>query len=96
MQAMSAAPDALIFAQWEDVMVHHPGLYLAQRWPVFRWTVAAPDVAQCHPAFAGIEGDPADLESAGTDRPPAPAGRRPRRLCPRLDGNAGSVPSGVC
>lgn len=65
LQAMGAAPDALIFAQWLELVKDHPALYLAQRWPVFLWTVAAPDVSQCHPAFAGIDGDPAALKALG-------------------------------
>ena len=63
--AGSAVPATLLFAQWEDLLLHHPGLYLAERWTVFRWTVAPPDVSQCHPAFAGIDGDPADLKALG-------------------------------
>ena len=74
-QAMTAAPDALISAQWIGLLTDHPGLYLAQRWPVFLWTVAAPDVALCHPAFVGIEGDPGELKALGLV-----AGRRPQDI----------------
>lgn len=65
MQAVSAAPGGLLFAQWKELVLDHPGLYLKARWPVFRWTVAAPDVSQCHPAFVGIEGDAAQLKALG-------------------------------
>jgi hypothetical protein len=64
LEAADKAP-SLLAAQWKDLLLRHPGLYLAERWPVFRWTVAPPDVAQCHPAFAGIDGDPADLKALG-------------------------------
>lgn len=65
MDAAAAVPASRLFAQWRALIRDHPGLYLAERWPVFRWTVAAPDVAQCHPAYAGIDGDPADLKRLG-------------------------------
>ena len=63
--AIEAAPAGLVFSQWENLWLAHPGLYLAQRWPVFVWVLATPDVAQCHPAFVGIEGDPAQLRALG-------------------------------
>jgi hypothetical protein len=63
--ASGAVPAPLMFAQWEDLILHHPGVYLAERWSVFRWTLATPDISQCHPAFAGIDGDPADLKALG-------------------------------
>jgi hypothetical protein len=65
MEAVSDAPAGLLFAQWKALVLDHPGLYLRARWPVFRWTIAAPDVAQCHPAFVGIEGDAAQLNALG-------------------------------
>jgi hypothetical protein len=65
MEAVSAAPSGLLFAQWKELVLDHPGLYLRARWPVFRWTVAAPDVSQCHPAFVGIEGDAVQLKALG-------------------------------
>ena len=65
MNAITSAPDGLVFAQWKNLVLAHPGVYLAQRWPVFVWVLAAPDVAQCHPAFAGIEGEPTQLRALG-------------------------------
>lgn len=65
LDAAASVLASLLFAQWKDLVLNHPGLYLTERWPVFRWTVAAPDVAQCHPAFIGIDGDPADLKALG-------------------------------
>jgi hypothetical protein len=65
MEAVSGAPASLLFAQWKELVLDHPGLYLATRWPVFVWTVAAPDVSQCHPAFVGIEGDAVQLKALG-------------------------------
>jgi hypothetical protein len=63
--AIFDAPDGLIFAQWQALVLTHPGLYLATRWPVFIWVVATPDLSACHPAFAGVEGAPDLLRALG-------------------------------
>jgi hypothetical protein len=63
--AIFDAPEGLVFAQWQALVLTHPGLYLAVRWPVFDWVVATPDVAACHPAFAGVEGPPDLLQALG-------------------------------
>ena len=65
MEAVSAGAGGLLFAQWKALVLDHPGPLSRARWPVFRWTVAAPDVSQCHPAFVGIEGDAAELKALG-------------------------------
>jgi hypothetical protein len=65
LKAIDATPQALIFTQWKELILAHPGLYLAQRWPVFLWTVTTPDSALCHPVFAGVDGDPAMLKALG-------------------------------
>jgi hypothetical protein len=62
MAAIADAPNGLIFAQWENLVLDHPSVYAAMRWPVFRWVLAAPDVSLCHPAFVGIEGSPEYLK----------------------------------
>jgi hypothetical protein len=63
--ATAAVPAPVLFGQWEDLLLRHTSTYLAERWTVFRWTVAPPDISQCHPAFAGIDGDPAELKALG-------------------------------
>ena len=58
--AIGRAPQGVIFAQWRDLVLAHPGLYLRERWPVFRWVIAPPDLLVCHPDVVGVDG-PADL-----------------------------------
>ena len=59
-QAIYHAPPGVIFAQWRQLVLSHPALYLRQRLPVFRWVVAPPDLIVCHPDVVGVDG-PADL-----------------------------------
>jgi len=59
-QAIYQAPPGVVFAQWRQLVFSHPGLYLRQRLPVFRWVVAPPDLIVCHPDVVGVDG-PADL-----------------------------------
>ena len=54
-----------VFSDWMGLVTRHPGLYALTRWPVFWWTLATPDVSRCHPAFAGVEGDPAQITALG-------------------------------
>jgi hypothetical protein len=63
--AIDDAPPGAIFAQWRDLVLHHPRLYLEMRWPVFWQVLATPDVAACHPIFTGIDGAPATLRGLG-------------------------------
>lgn len=50
-----------IDAQWRDVVLHQPDLWLRQRLSVFGWMIAPPDLARCTPDFTGIDGDKAML-----------------------------------
>ena len=59
-QAIYRAPLGVIFAQWRLLILFHPTLYLRERWPVFRWVVAPPDLFVCHPDVVGVDG-PADM-----------------------------------
>jgi len=63
--AVDDAPQGSIFAQWRDLVLHHPGLYLAMRWPVFWQVLATPEVTACHPIYTGIDGAPETLRSLG-------------------------------
>ncbi len=62
------APPGIIFAQWRDLVLHHPGLYLAQRWPVFWQVLATPNVVQHHPLYVGVDGDPDTMNDLGLAR----------------------------
>jgi hypothetical protein len=59
-QAIYHAPPGVIFAQWRQLVFAHPGLYLRERWPVFHWVAAPPDLFVCHPDVVGVDG-PADM-----------------------------------
>lgn len=65
MAALATAPEAAVFREWVDFLMRHPADYLSQRAAVFWWVLATPDVALCHPAFVGIEGDPGELKALG-------------------------------
>lgn len=54
------APQGVIFAAWRDLIFGHPGLYLKERWPVFEWVLAPPDILLCHPDIVGVDG-PSDV-----------------------------------
>jgi intracellular septation protein A len=57
--ALSNAEPNLMRAQWIDLIVHHPWLYLKVRSAEFGWVFFTPDIAACRPVFVGVEG-PAD------------------------------------
>lgn len=59
------APPGAIFAAWRDLVLHHPGLYLKMRRPVFRWVVAPPDLLLCHPDVVGVDGPKEVLRTLG-------------------------------
>jgi hypothetical protein len=64
-QAIYHAPSGVVFAQWRQLILSHPGLYLRERWPVFRWVVAPPDLIACHPDVVGVDGPKDMLKSLG-------------------------------
>jgi hypothetical protein len=57
-----AAP---IAAQWWDLVVKHPLLYLQVRAEVFGWVLLTPKPRECVMVATGIDGDPDDLADAG-------------------------------
>jgi hypothetical protein len=63
--AIDAAPPGLIFAQWRDALLRHPGLYLATRWTAFAWVLGTPDRQACHALFTGVDGDPRLMAALG-------------------------------
>jgi hypothetical protein len=63
--AIGRAPPGVIFAQWRELVFAHPGLYLHERWPVFRWVIAPPDLLVCHPDVVGVDGPPDVLNQLG-------------------------------
>jgi hypothetical protein len=59
------APRRVIFAQWLNLVSAHPGLYLRDRAPVFRWVLAPPDLLLCHPDMVGVDGPKEVLHALG-------------------------------
>jgi hypothetical protein len=62
-----------VMAQWQALLLRRPDLYLRERADLFWQVLATPDIGLCHPAYAGIDGDPAALKALGL-----PARIRPR------------------
>lgn len=73
--ALADTPPELMAAQWRDLIIRHPGLYLETRTELFRWLFLTPDIAACHPVFVGVEGPPGEMGDLGL----APR-QRPRDL----------------
>ena len=59
------APRGVIFAQWLNLVLAHPGLYLRERGPVFGWGLAPPDLLVCHPDVVGVDGPKEVLDGLG-------------------------------
>jgi hypothetical protein len=62
---LADAPPELMAAQWTDLVLHHPWLYLKVRADVFRWVTLTPDIAACRPVFVGVEGPAGEMEDLG-------------------------------
>jgi 4-amino-4-deoxy-L-arabinose transferase-like glycosyltransferase len=53
---MWTLPDAVLLGQWGDIILRHPGAYLAHRLDVFRWLAAPPVIDRCLPLYVGTNG----------------------------------------
>ena len=53
---MIRTPPSVIAAQWRDLILHHPDLYLTVRATDFYWVALTPDIHECVPFFVGIDG----------------------------------------
>lgn len=62
-RALWRTPPEVIAAQWRDVILEHPGLYLRHRLSVFRWVFLTPEIDSCSPAVFGVTG-PATLAAS--------------------------------
>lgn len=56
---------SLFSAQWRDLVLHHPWLYLRVRADVFRWVFLTPDLRLCVPYYVGIDGPPDEMAELG-------------------------------
>lgn len=59
-----ADPDTMA-AQWRDLVLHHPWLYLRVRAEDFRWVFLTPDLKQCLPYYLGVDGPPGEMAELG-------------------------------
>jgi hypothetical protein len=59
------ADPGIIAAQWRDLIVHRPWLYLRVRAEVFRWVFLTPDLEQCLPYEVGVDGPPTVMAALG-------------------------------
>jgi hypothetical protein len=57
--ALGQIPDEARTAQWRDLILRHPGLYLTIRWQDFSWTFLTPVIDRCLPVYTGLDA-PAD------------------------------------
>ncbi|HEY8003141.1 MAG TPA: hypothetical protein VIE16_02880 [Phenylobacterium sp.] len=48
-------PDEAANAQWLDLLLKHPALYLRVRWEDFRWVFATPVIDWCLPVYVGVD-----------------------------------------
>jgi 4-amino-4-deoxy-L-arabinose transferase-like glycosyltransferase len=63
--ALDATPAPVLRRQWQLLVQHNPGRYLALRAILFRWVFEPPDAGLCHPFHVGDQGDPGDLKELG-------------------------------
>jgi len=54
-----------VMEEWRALLFRHPTLYLQDRLALFWQVLATPDIALCHPAYAGIDGEPDQLRALG-------------------------------
>jgi hypothetical protein len=60
-KALRRVDSATMQAEWLDLIVHDPGLYLATRAEVFRWVLETPAIDRCLPVHVGVDGPPKAL-----------------------------------
>ena len=93
--AIYHAPPGVVFAQWRQLVLDHPGLYLRERWPVFRWVVAPPDMLCLSSRCRGRGRTGRHAEDLGPDRPDPATGPFPLFLCREFLPHPGPVASSV-
>ncbi len=66
-QALAAIPSGALAADWRNLLLRHPGLYLRGRVPVFVWVFLTPEVDRCVPVCLGVQGPADALKALGMD-----------------------------
>ena len=54
--AVSSTPEPVIAAQWRELILGHPLLYLRARFASFGWLFLTPELEQCLPIYVGVDG----------------------------------------
>ena len=65
--ALAAVPPSLLRAQWFDLLLRHPWLYLSSRADMFYWVVFTPDINKCLPFMVGVQGPQDELNALNID-----------------------------
>lgn len=63
--ALADAEPGWLAAQWKDLVLRHPALYLKVRARVFAWVLLTPDIVACRPVFTGVEGPAGEMADLG-------------------------------
>jgi hypothetical protein len=63
--ALWALPDDAVRAQWLDLIVRHPALYLKVRWNDFRWVFMTPVVDKCLAVYVGVDAPDQKMKPLG-------------------------------
>ncbi len=65
--ALTAASPSLLRAQWLDLIVHHPWIYLKQRGAMFGWVFFTPKIEACLPFYVGVQGPQDEMDQLNLD-----------------------------
>jgi hypothetical protein len=60
---LTPLPATVIAAEWRDLVLEDPVVYLRARLAAFRWVVATPVIDRCLPVHLGVTGPPQALEA---------------------------------
>jgi hypothetical protein len=63
--ALDDANPGTMGAQWRELVLHHPWLYLRVRADIFRWVFLTPDLKLCLPYDLGVDGPSSVLAELG-------------------------------
>ncbi len=63
--AIAKISERKLAAQWSELVMQRPDLYLRHRVEVFRWVFLTPVIDRCLPLSVGVEGDPQATETLG-------------------------------
>jgi hypothetical protein len=66
--AMNSIPDRAYSAQWFDLILKHPALYLRVRWEDFRWVFIPPVIDWCLPVYLGVDAPIEKMAPLGLQR----------------------------